>query len=78
MRDHTIATTQQMLMSDKCSSDIMIIVVGKAATAVESTFTVKLNYSLFCGSILMRFKPLELLQFILLAVKLSFESFETG
>ena len=31
-------------MCNKCSRDVMVIVAGKAVTAVASMFTIKINY----------------------------------
>ena len=67
------ATNRQMLKFNKCSRDIMIIEAEKVeiekvpAKAVGCTFSVKINYSPIHESILMRFRLLELSQFILLA-----------
>ena len=47
------------------------LVAGKVATVVDSMFKVKINYSPFRGSILMRFK-MSKPQFILLALYYSF------
>ena len=43
----------QILMSNKRSRDVIIIVAGKAANAVASMFTIKINYPPLRGSILM-------------------------
>ena len=57
--DHaTCVTTHQILMCNKCSRDVMIIVVGKVATAVFSMFTKKIDYLHLCGSTLMRVRML--------------------
>ena len=60
-------TRATMQLSNTCYHNIMIVVVGKTARVREYVFTVKLNYSPFCGSILMRFGYVEVPHYTLLA-----------